>query len=134
MGPVPPPLALEMAAVLACGEGAVISHHRAGAVHGFGVGRSSPIDVTVPSRSSRKRPGLRVHRATQLQPDEIVYKGGVPVTSPARTIFDLAAELTIKELHRSYENAVVNRLVRASELRSLIDRPRAGPAAPPPVR
>jgi very-short-patch-repair endonuclease len=63
-----------------------------------------------------------VHRTTHLLPDEVVRKGAVPMTTPARTIFDLASELTLKDLQRTFESALVSRLIRANQLRSLLDR------------
>src|SRR3954449_7164350 len=61
-----------MAAVLACGEGAVLSHRAAATLHGLMDARGARIDVTIPRRSSLARPGLRVHRSTCLLPRDCV--------------------------------------------------------------
>ena len=77
-----------MAAVLACGPGAVLSHRSAAAL--WGVGRSGwKTDVTVPG-DRRGRGGIRVHRA-KLQPADITTHDGIPVTTVARMLLDLAA-------------------------------------------
>lgn len=78
-----------MAAVLASGPDAVLSHHSAAALWML---RSSPrevIDVTDPVKS-RSWDGIRRHRK-RLPPDEVTVEAGIPVTTVARTIFDLAA-------------------------------------------
>jgi hypothetical protein len=82
-----------LAAVLACGPGAVLSHASA-AAHGD-LRRSDAvyIDVTVAGPSRRRGAGLRVHRARRLATDEVTTHAGIRVTSVARTILDLAATL-----------------------------------------
>lgn len=52
---------------------------------------SSLIDVTVRSRSARRRPGIRIHRPRTLPSDEVTTLNGLPITTPARTLLDLAA-------------------------------------------
>ena len=79
-----------MAAVLACGEGAVLSH-RSAAMH-WGLLRPTwaAVDVTVPSTGGRRRrSGIRVHRSTSLTPKAATIRQGIPTTTPARTILDL---------------------------------------------
>jgi hypothetical protein len=82
----------EMAAVLACGPQAVISHRSAAVLRQLVIpARASlPIDVTVRARDRRRRPGVRLHRSQDLDPDEITLVDGIPVTSSARTLLDLA--------------------------------------------
>jgi hypothetical protein len=79
------------AAVRACGPGAVLSH--ATAAHAWGMRRSSAeiVDVTVPDRSAHRRPGIRIHRPRTLPDDEVTTLAGLPITTPARTLLDLAA-------------------------------------------
>ena len=82
-----------MAAVLACGEHAVLSHTAAGALWGLHPSRAAIVDVTVPGTGGRqRRAGLRVHRARSLDGLTTV-KDAIPVTTPGRTIIDLAARL-----------------------------------------
>jgi hypothetical protein len=75
-----------MAAVLAGGEGAVLSHRAAAAL--WGVRRSSAIEITCPRRVRHR--GILAHQAA-LPPDEVTTRAGIPVTTITRTIFDLAA-------------------------------------------
>jgi hypothetical protein len=94
-----------MAAVLACGPGAVLSHAAAAALWELRASAATRIDVTVHRSGRRKRPGLRVHRPRFLPPDEITTLDGIPVTIPARTILDLAAVLQRRPLERVLDNA-----------------------------
>ena len=98
-----------MAAVLACGPGAVLSHAAAGALWELQPGTPKTIDVTVP-RSGRRRSDLRLHRPRSLGADEVTVHMGVPVTSPARTLLDLAAILTPHRLERAIDQAELQRL------------------------
>ena len=94
-----------MAAVLACGPGAVVSH-RSAADH-LELRRSGTrmIDVTVPSRGGRRPPGgVRVHRSL-LPTSETTTHRGVPVTTVARTLLDLAAVVDRRSLERAVEQA-----------------------------
>jgi len=120
--PVPPPLAKEMAATLACGEGAAVSHDSAAAIWGFRPSVDGPIHITLPSHVCRTRPGICLHRARYLEPEDVRHREGLPLTAPARTLIDIAAVLSAHELQRAYEEAQIQRLVRASELRSALRR------------
>jgi very-short-patch-repair endonuclease len=111
LGPLKAQLTDAMAAVLACGDGAVLSHHAAAALHGFRAATPGPIDVTVPARNARARPGIRVHRVRQLAPAEVTRRQGIPVTTPERTLLDLAAVLPQKDLERTLQEAEVQRLL-----------------------
>src|SRR4051812_25297848 len=75
-----------LAAVKACGERAVLSHRSAAALFGFVEWQERLIDVTVEG-SSRRHPTLRVHRSATV---DRVREKGIPVTTPARTLVDLA--------------------------------------------
>jgi hypothetical protein len=88
-----------MAAVLACGEGAVLSHHSALALWGLAEWRWSAIHVSVPG--DRRPRGIKVHRACGLGSPDVRRHEGIPMTSPARTILDCAPVLTDKQLHRA---------------------------------
>jgi very-short-patch-repair endonuclease len=82
-----------MAAVLACGGGAVLSHWSAARLWDMlpASGQAGrPIDVALPSQSGRKpRKGLRIHRCASLAAQMTTKRRGIPVTNPARTIADL---------------------------------------------
>ena len=98
-----------MAAVLACGPGAVLSHRAAGALWELRPGAPTPIDVTVP-RSGRRRPGLKLHRPRNLPVEEMTVHAGIPVTTPSRTLLDLASVLSPHRLERALDQAELQRL------------------------
>jgi Transcriptional regulator, AbiEi antitoxin/Protein of unknown function (DUF559) len=97
-----------MAAVLACGEDAVISHRSAAVLWRLLRGRSGLIDITVPSHAGRrKRSGIRLHRSRTLASQMTTRRHGIPVTRPARTIADLRGSVSEKELRRAKRQAAV---------------------------
>jgi len=87
---VRPRLAAEHAALLACGATAILSHHTAAALHSVRAAHSAPVHVTVVG-TERHHPGLVVHHVPALDRSERVRVAGLPVTSVARTVIDLAA-------------------------------------------
>ena len=87
-----------LAAVFSAGPATVLSHHTAGALWRICAHRG-PVDITVPS-SRRPRRGIRWH-VTRLQRDEVTAHEGIPTTSPSRTLFDLAACLTLPRLRNA---------------------------------
>jgi very-short-patch-repair endonuclease len=93
-----------MAAVLACGPGAALSHASAAALWEIRASDAVYIDVTA-RRTGRKRPGLRIHRPRTLPPNEVTDRYGIPTTTPARTILDLAATLQPDRLNRVLDRA-----------------------------
>jgi very-short-patch-repair endonuclease/predicted transcriptional regulator of viral defense system len=100
-----------MAATLACGSGAALSHAAAAALWELRATSATTIDVTVPTAGGRRRrAGLRVHRDPALAADEVTVRDGIQVTTPARTILDLAATLSERELERLLDQAEVERL------------------------
>jgi predicted transcriptional regulator of viral defense system len=92
-----------LAAVLACGPGAVLSHRSAGALHELRAYGGSKIDVTVPTRAARKQPGITIHRSTTLASADIATVRGVPCTSAARTLFDLAEVIDRRGVERAFD-------------------------------
>jgi very-short-patch-repair endonuclease len=95
-----------IAAVLACGEGAVLSHASA-AAH-WGLLRPAPgaVDVSVPTTAGlRKRRGVRLHRRRALDSAARTSRLGIPVTTPARTITDLEGVLTPHLVRRALRQA-----------------------------
>jgi hypothetical protein len=90
-----------LAAVFACGRGAVLSHRDAAALWELRQSSSAYIEVTVPSRNGRRRQrGIRIHRTGRLRPDEVTLRHGIPVTTVARTLLDLADVLERQALKR----------------------------------
>lgn len=95
-----------MAAVLACGPGAVLSHRAAGAHHGLRPSASPIIDVTVPGSGGRsRRPPIVVHRSLRFPADDVTVERGIPVTTPARTLLDLGELVDARSLLRALERA-----------------------------
>jgi len=94
-----------IAAVLAVGADAALSHASAAALWGVRTVPAGPIDVTLPTRNGRKaRAGVTVHRA-RLSLEEITVQRSIPVTTPARTLLDLAEHLTPVRLARAVNEA-----------------------------
>jgi very-short-patch-repair endonuclease len=116
------PFADEMAALLACGPHGVLSHWAAAALFELCSRAGRPVDVTITQGRAGRRPGIRVHRPTALPPCDVVLKHGLMVTTPARTLVDLAASTTRAELERLTEEAQVQRLASPAELLAVIAR------------
>lgn len=91
-----------MAAVLACGEGAMLSHRSGAALWGFVRPQRGPVEISSPT--GRGRQGITVHEGG-VRPAERSAVAGIPVTSVARTLFDLAEILDEDELERAFEEA-----------------------------
>jgi hypothetical protein len=106
-----------MAAVLAAGPSAVLSHRAAGAL--LGVWHSERLEVTVPAH--RARPGITVHTSF-LPPDEVISVEAVPVTGLSRTLLDLAAVLPSHQVERAFNEAEVGRLTDSVSLPDLVER------------
>jgi very-short-patch-repair endonuclease len=111
-----------MAAVLACGRGAVLSHRPAGALWGLRrwAGRA---EVLVPPGARPRRPGI-IARRSELSAAEITRGGAIPCTSPSRTLLDLATVLRQPELERAVERAELLRLLDLKAVRHLLARRR----------
>jgi very-short-patch-repair endonuclease len=97
-----------MAATLACGEGAVVSHRSAAALWGLLTPRNGPIDISLRRAGGRRRrQGLRLHRCQSLLAGCVTRRLGIPVTTPARTVSDLPGVVSDKELRRAVRQAEV---------------------------
>jgi hypothetical protein len=94
-----------MAAVLACGQGAVLSHRSAGALWDLTQAAAGRADVTVESGGRRVRRGIQLHRARTLPEEQRTKREGVPVTTVARTLLDLAEMVQPRQLVRAFEAA-----------------------------
>ncbi len=106
-----------MAAVLACGEGAVLSHLSAAELWGIrrrprrlsgvgGGGEGGSIDVTVPGTAGRgRRRGIVIHRSSTLTLSDCTRRDGIEVTTPARTLSDIRSVLTAPQLAAALREA-----------------------------
>jgi very-short-patch-repair endonuclease len=111
-----------LGAVKACGPEAVLSHHSAAALWGILAWEHRYPQVTVPAGVYRRHPRLRLHRSARLGPDDIARHRGIPVTSPARTLVDLAATLTSRALRRAIGQALALGLTNLVELVETLHR------------
>jgi hypothetical protein len=109
-----------MAAVLAVGSDAVLSHLAAAGLWGIRYPAQSRIEVTTPRRVCAPD-GVRAHRRC-LPPDEITTERAIPVTTVPRTILDLATVLEPRQVERAIEEAEVRRLDDALSLTDLVER------------
>lgn len=115
-----------MAATLACGQGAALSHRSAGAL--WGIGREvGPIEVTTPVASPRRRPGLIVHRRPHLGDRDLTTQQNIPLTAPVRTLLDLATVLRAPALERAVNEADRLDLIDPERLRTALDDHRGEP-------
>ncbi len=116
-----------LAAVLACsegagiakGEGAVLSHRSAGALWGILSPRSGPVHVT--ARQGRGRRGITLHHS-RLTEEDWTKVDEIPVTSVARTLFDLSEELDDRGLEKAFEEADRLHLLQLRELEAICER------------
>lgn len=117
-----------MAAALACGEGAVVSHRSAAELWELLKPADGPVDVSVNGDGGRaKRRGIRLHRRASLRPGALTRRHGIPVTRPAQTIADLRRAVPEKQLRRAIRQAGVLGLplgesVRRDRTRSDLER------------
>jgi len=119
-----------MAAVLACGDGAALSHCSAAALWEIGTERRGIVDVSVRRRCELRRPGLRVRGRPTLAPGDIVFRDGIPVTSPVRTLVDLATDLAPIRVERAVNEADKRDLIDPEALRSALNAYAGEPGAP----
>ena len=121
-----------LAAVLACGGGwepaarsrsrrsaAALSHRSAADLHGLRACHRRTVEVIVPGRCTRRHPGIQVHRCVTLTAKDITTVDGIPVTTVARTLLDLAAVVGRRTLERALDQAEV---LRVFDLLALVDQ------------
>jgi very-short-patch-repair endonuclease len=120
--PNPPIEGRFIAAVKACGTGAVLSHYSAAALFGFVQWDDRFPEVTVPGSTTRRHQELRVHRTTTLSAPDVSRHRGIPITSPARTLADLATMLDYRSLRRTVRQAQSLRRVQLRDLVEMVGR------------
>lgn len=111
-----------MAAVLAGGEGAALSHGSAAALWGIGAEVEGRIDVSVRRRCELRRPGLLIRGRPSLSPQNIAMHDDIPVTSPVQTLVDRATELQPIALERAVNDADKKDLIDPEALREELSR------------
>lgn len=113
-----------MAAVLACGPDAVLSHRSAAYLWGLVDEWPDPIDVTAPNRRGRSPDGVAAHRDGSLQPIDKTTLHGIPITSVARTLLDYAGATSERELRKAVAQAEVGGILDPAAMRSVLRRGR----------
>ena len=117
-----------MAAVLAFGDHAALSHRSAAELWGPLPGCSNPVHVTVTAPGGRRvRRGLAIHRSPL--DGEVTTKRHIPVTKPSRTLIDLAETVPRRILERATDEAIRQRLTTEAQLRQAIERHPGRPGA-----
>lgn len=119
-----------MAAVLACGEGALLSHRSAAALWEIGPERRGLVDVSVMRRAELKRSGLRVRGRPSLRAERVASRDGIPVTTPVQTLIDLSTELAPIRVERAVNEADKRDLVDPETLRAVLDDCLGEPGVP----
>jgi hypothetical protein len=114
------PIDRAAAAVLACGPTAALSHGSAVSLWGWDRHWRLPFEVT--SRVDRRRRGIRVHRSTALSRRDVTPHYGISVTSPARTVLDVAPRYSGRKITRLVNDARLSRLLRVADLSEVLDR------------
>ena len=118
-----------MAAVLACGAHAALSHRSAGAHRGFRPDNRAVADVSLPRRTARSRPGIHVHVSATLTRDDVDVHDGIPCTSVARTLVDLADVLDRRGVERVFEAAERLRVFDLRAVEAVLGRSNGRPGA-----
>ena len=111
-----------MAAVLACGPGAVLSHRSAASLLELRPTDRARIDVTVPARSARDRPGIDLHRSTTLRPADVTRAQNIPCTTVARTQLDIAEVIHRRGVERAFDQAEILEVFDLRALEEQLER------------
>jgi very-short-patch-repair endonuclease len=111
------------AALLACGMGALLSHRTAAAVWAILDDLRRVFDVTVPrhSQAGAHIRGIRLHRR-DLPPQDVTTLDGLRITTPARTLLDLAATEPARRVHRAVDQALVTEIYDQTAVDELLHR------------
>jgi len=109
-------------ATLALGDDALLSHQDAGVLSDLTEARQSVVHVTVPGRHAEHQPGIRAHRTRRVHPEDADAIEGIPVTSAARTLLDLAPILSATRLRRAYTQAERTRALDLVAVQNVIAR------------
>ncbi|MEA2156826.1 MAG: hypothetical protein QOE11_2966 [Solirubrobacteraceae bacterium] len=111
-----------MAAVLACGPGAALSHRSAACHLGLRDDNRRTIDVTSPKRTGRMLDGITAHRGGTLTSGDIAAVDGIPTTTLARTLLDLAEVVPRRQVERAIDRAEILRVLDAKAIGDVLER------------
>jgi Protein of unknown function (DUF559) len=112
----------ETEALLSVRDGAALSHRSAAALLGLWTPASPEIEVVVDRSEGSSNPGVRVHRSRVLEKRDVWIRKALPVTSPARTLLDIAATATDRQLELAFDRGLAERTVRHSHVRDVLER------------
>jgi very-short-patch-repair endonuclease len=130
---LPMPFARFVAAVYACGEGSVLTRHAAAAGWEFRPEPIGRLDVTIVGDRRVRIDAIRTHRTASFSVGDLRTLHGIPITSPARTLLDIAGDLPSRELAAALEQAQIKRLVTRRDLEQTVERA-SGRAGIPALR
>jgi very-short-patch-repair endonuclease len=118
------PLGDETAALLAVAVRSALSHHSAAVIAAIRAGESPrPVHVTIPRERWGPRPaGVELHRSRTLLTRDVRILEGLPVTSPARTLLDIAANLPERQLTIDVDQALLRKIVTLEEIDDVLER------------
>jgi hypothetical protein len=116
-----------MAAALALGPAAIVSHRTAAVLHGLMEYNGTKTDVTVPGGHSHRRGQIVVHSSLSLAPADVTREDNIPCTTVARTLLDLAEVVERRRLERAFDQAEI---MGAFDLRAIEDQIRRNPTRP----
>ncbi len=114
--------AFYMSAVLAGGGGAALSHEPSSHLLHLLQGPPPRPEVTVPTTAHRRRPGIVIHRVRELHERDIFKLRGIRITTPARTLLDLAPRLSAERLARACHEAWVGHDMTPAHVEACIAR------------
>jgi very-short-patch-repair endonuclease len=112
------------AALYACGRGSIVTHDAACGLIDIRRHPEGAIDITVIGRRVR-RTGIRAHKVARVARGDVRTIRGIPVSSPARALLEIAPRLTTRELSDAVEQMQIRRLVTKRDIEQAIER--AGP-------
>jgi len=108
-----------MAAVLAC-PGSVISHSSAASLWRMGSEKRGLVELSLPSSSRRRRPGLEIHQRPSLKPRDLTREYGIPCTTPIQTLIDMSLRLDRAGVERMINEADKYNLTHPPQLREAL--------------
>jgi Protein of unknown function (DUF559) len=120
-----------MAAVLAAGPGAALSHRSAAALWGFGKEHPAFVDISVRRGSEARLRGVRCHRRPSLPSEDLTTRLNIPLTRPVRTFLDLATVAGPKTVERAINEADKLDVIDADSLRRALDAHAGAPGVRP---
>jgi very-short-patch-repair endonuclease len=124
VGPVSAPYAREMAALLACGDTAIISHQTAASVSKIAPAQAlgEPVHVISAHSDHRRRRHICARRISTLRADEVTMRGSIRLTTVERTLMDIAAVATARYVERALAEAYAQRLTTRAAVLAVLAR------------